>query len=391
MEEKQVGNSKRSLYIVGLSFLSINAILQIYQSLVPLIMQRDFKVSEWKIGMITGAVNVVVCVLLLGLNKIRRTVGKLVFFATILSVALMLTPQSIKHRNVVLFVILVYVGMMALSYIKVMANDFTLRVALPGKENSAMALTKIMSTIGAIIVFIIMYALNNDCMFYAMVLLNVLTVGGIFCIRKHLYRSMDNNGATDSKKSKKALRGRYVKSLVVILLCYTVYDAMLSTFSRYATIVWNMEDNEFALYQSICLITAFIAYIPIGKVSNGRNQKKITLGGIGVMIASLVTLGALSGFHFIAIICLGLIGVAWAAISVNLVPILVYGANEQETSSLVGYYSVMNNIGLIIAPIIAGFLLEYFSYRMLYPWLSGILAVAAIILLFVKCEKNEDE
>ena len=228
-------------------------------------------------------------------------------------------------------------------------------------------------------------------MFYAMVLLNVLTVGGIFCIRKHLYRSMDNNGDTDSKKSKKALRGRYVKSLVVILLCYTVYDAMLSTFSRYATIVWNMEDNEFALYQSICLITAFIAYIPIGKVSNGRNQKKITLGGIGVMIASLVTLGALSGFHFIAIICLGLIGVAWAAISVNLVPILVYGANEQETSSLVGYYSVMNNIGLIIAPIIAGFLLEYFSYRMLYPWLSGILAVAAIILLFVKCEKNEDE
>ena len=391
MEQNQVGSSKKALYIIALNFLAINAILQIYQSLVPLIMQRDFKVSEWKIGMVTGAVNVVVCVLLFALNKVKRTIGMLMIGASILSVALALTPLSIKLGNVILFVALVYAGMVALSYMKVIANDFTLRVAQPGKENSAMALTKIMSAVGGIIVFLIMYVLNDNWMFLAMVVITVLAVGSVFGIREQVCREKDKTDSKDNKKSNSGLSGRNVKALVVILLCYTVYNAMVSTFSRYSTIVWNMKDNDFAIYQSICLVTAFIAYIPIGKISNKDNQKRITIGGIALMIASLVTLGMLPKFHFIAIICFGLIGVAWATISVNLVPILVYGANEEEVSSLVGFYSIMCNVALIAAPIISGFILEYLPYRMLYPLLSGILVVATFIMLMIKCGKKKSE
>lgn len=279
LEQNQVGKSKKALYIIALNFLATNAILQIYQSLVPLIMQRDFMVSEWKIGIVTGAVNVVVCVLLLALNKVRRTIGMLVIGGTILSVALALTPLSIKLGNVVLFVALVYVGMMSISYIKVIANDFILCVASPGKENGAMALTKIMSAIGGIIVFLIMYILNDNCMFWSMVLL----------------------------------------------------------------------------------------------------------------IASMISMAALSEFHFVAIISIGLVGVAWATISVNLVPILVCGANEQEVSSLVGFYSIICNVALIVAPVISGFILEYLPYRMLYPLLSAILVVAIFVLLMTKNEKSKCE
>lgn len=391
MEQNQVGNGKKTLYIVALNFLAINAILQIYQSLVPLIMQRDFKVSEWKIGIVTGAVNVIVCVLLLALNKVRRTVGMLVVGATILAVALALTPLSIKLGNLVLFVALVYVGMISLSYIKVIANDFTLRVALPGKENSAMALTKIMSAIGGIIVFLIMYIMNDNCMFLSMVLLIVLTVGGVFCIREKVCREKDKSDSAVEIKNNNSLGKRSVKALIVILLCYTVYNALVSTFSRYSTIVWKMEDNDFAIYQSICLVTAFIAYIPIGKISNKDNQKRITLIGIVLLIASMIGMAVLSEFHFVAIISIGLIGVAWATISVNLVPILVCGANEQEVSRLVGLYSIMCNIALIAAPVISGFILEYLPYRMLYPLLSGILVVAIFVLLMIKNEKNKCE
>ena len=391
LEQNQVGKSKKALYIIALNFLATNAILQIYQSLVPLIMQRDFKVSEWKIGIVTGAVNVVVCVLLLALNKVRRTIGMLVIGGTILSVALALTPLSIKLGNVVLFVALVYVGMMSISYIKVIANDFILCVASPGKENGAMALTKIMSAIGGIIVFLIMYIVNDNCMFWSMVLLNVLTVGGIYCIRGQVCRSKYESDSEVDQKNNSGLVKRSVKALIVILLCYTVYNALVSTFSRYSTIVWNMEDNDFAIYQSICLVTAFIAYFPIGKISNKDNQKRITIIGMVLLIASMISMAALSEFHFVAIISIGLVGVAWATISVNLVPILVCGANEQEVSSLVGFYSIICNVALIVAPVISGFILEYLPYRMLYPLLSAILVVAIFILLMTKNEKSKCE
>ena len=354
-------------------------------------MQRDFKVAEWKIGIITGAVNVVVCVLLLVLNKIRRTIGMLIIGSSALVVTLALTPMSIQIGNVVFFVVLLYAGMISVSYIKVISNDFTLRVALPGKENSAMALTKITSVIGGIIVLLIMYVLNDNWLFWSMVLLTILTVGGIFCVRNQVCREKEINNTTNNKNDSSGLRGNSIKALIVILLCYTVYDAMTSTFSRYATVVWKMKDNEFALYQSVSMVTAFIAYIPIGKISNKNNQKKITLLGIGLMLGCLIILGLLPRFHFIAVVCLGLIGVAWAAISVNLIPILVLGANEKEVSSLVGYYSIMCNIALVAAPVISGFALEYFSYSMMYPILSGILVTAILVLLIIKSEKVTGE
>ena len=395
LEQNQVGNSKKALYVVALNFIAINAILQIYQSLVPLIMQRDFKVAEWKIGIITGVVNVVVnvvvCVLLLVLNKIRRTIGMLIIGSSALVVTLALTPMSIQIGNVVFFVVLLYAGMISVSYIKVISNDFTLRVALPGKENSAMALTKITSVIGGIIVLLIMYVLNDNWLFWSMVLLTILTVGGIFCVRNQVCREKEINNTTNNKNDSSGLRGNSIKALIVILLCYTVYDAMTSTFSRYATVVWKMKDNEFALYQSVSMVTAFIAYIPIGKISNKNNQKKITLLGIGLMLGCLIILGLLPRFHFIAVVCLGLIGVAWAAISVNLIPIVVLGANEKEVSSLVGYYSIMCNIALVAAPVISGFALEYFSYSMMYPILSGILVTAILVLLIIKSEKVAGE
>lgn len=381
--------SQKTINIIGLSFLSINAIMQIYQSLIPLIMQRDLLLSEWNIGVINATINVIVCMLLLVLSKIKPTVERMVLFAIILSIALAITPLSVKWKNVVFFVILVCIGMIALSYIKVLANDFTLQAASAGKENSAMALTKIMSTVGSLVVLLIMYALRDDYVFYTMILLNATTVSGVYCVRKNICKEKGNIKNEVSQKISKGLKGETIKILFVILLCYTVYDAMLGTFSRYATKVWNMANNDFAIYQSICLIAAFIAYIPIGKLANEKNQKKITLSGLILMIIGLISMGLMKEFHFFVIIFLALVGIGWAAIAVNIIPILIYGVTTEEVSRLVGYYSVMTNISLIIAPIISGYVLTHLTYRMLYPILAIFLILAIFVLLFSKCENKE--
>lgn len=377
-------NSKKTLYAIGLNFLSINAILQIYQSLIPLIMQRDFQVSELKIGVVTGVVNFVVCIMLVTFNKMKPRIEVLVLSSIILSVSLTITPVFIHYKKLVVFVGLFYVGMLALSLAKVLSNNFTLQVAPEGKENGAMALTKIMSTLGGLVALLIMYFLSDNSVFYAMGFFNVAIIILLVYFRKNIHEKKDNSGKTIKQETDKTEIWKRVVILFVILLSYTVYDSLLSTFSRYATNVWKMEDNGFALYQSLCLVAAFIAYIPIGKCSNKDNQKKMTIIGLLLMAIGMFGMNYLESFHYVNVLLLALIGVGWAAIAVNVVPILVNGARPKEVSRLVGYYSVMSNISLIMAPAISGVILEYLSYQVLYYFLVGLLLVASVILIFYK-------
>lgn len=384
MNMDSTSENKKALYNIALIFLSINATLQVYQSLVPLILQKDFHISELTIGIITGGTNLIVCLTLFILNKIKPSLSLQVLSSVLLSIVLAIIPFSVKQNHLEIFVLLFCSGMMTLSFTKVLANDFTLQIAPAGKENSAMALTKIASTLGGLVALIIMFLMNNSFAFYAMVLLNLIAVGGLFYTRKTINGNIENNLKSKQKKVTTCSIGTRVITLFIILLSYTVYDAMLSTFSRYATNVWNMNNNDFAIYQSICLIAAFIAYIPIGKIANEENQKKWTLFGLIAMAAGLFSINLFPTFHYAVILPFIAVGVGWAAIAVNIVPILVHNATPKETSRLVGFYSIMSNISLIIAPTLSGIILEFATYRVLYCALASLLIFAACLLFTLK-------
>ena len=389
MEQNLARKNKTTLYALGIKFLSINAILQIFQSLVPLIMQRDLQISELWIGVVTGGVNLIVCLMLLAFSKMKHTINMLLAFSMVLSVSLIVTPLSVKHQSNILFVLMFCVGMMTLSFIKVLANDFTLQVAPAGRENGAIALTKITSTLGGLVALIIMFFLRDEYVFYAMGLLNIVAAVVLFYLRSNIRERAENGDESKRQGNDIGVIRKRAIVLIIILLCYTVYDVMLSTFSRYAANVWSMENNEFAIYQSICLVAAFIAYIPIGKWANEKNQKNFTIIGLILMAVGLFAIGQFAKFHFSVIVFFVLIGVGWAAIAVNIMPILVRGAMHEEVSRLVSYYSVMSNISLVMAPIISGFVLEYLSYRSLYPILAGILIIATCLLFVVECKDEK--
>ena len=215
MSKDSHSNSKKTLYAIGLNFLSINAILQIYQSLIPLIMQRDFQVSELKIGVVTGVVNFVVCIMLVTFNKMKPRIEVLVLSSIILSVSLTITPVFIHYKKLVVFVGLFYVGMLALSLAKVLSNNFTLQVAPEGKENGAMALTKIMSTLGGLVALLIMYFLSDNSVFYAMGFFNVAIIILLVYFRKNIHEKKDNSGKNISIEDPKGVAG-------------TVYDTAVS-------------------------------------------------------------------------------------------------------------------------------------------------------------------
>ena len=62
---------KNVLFVVSLCFFAVNIVIQMHGNVVPLSFQREFGLSEWMIGTITGAVNLMVSLVLLLTNRFR--------------------------------------------------------------------------------------------------------------------------------------------------------------------------------------------------------------------------------------------------------------------------------------------------------------------------------
>ncbi|MBQ1931545.1 MAG: MFS transporter, partial [Lachnospiraceae bacterium] len=105
-------NYKRTFFI-GLAFLSISAFWQMYDNVIPLILQRSFHLNEAVTGAIMAADNVLAVVLLplLGAlsDKVDTPFGKRTPFivgGTALAVFfMMILPMADNSRNLPLFVI----------------------------------------------------------------------------------------------------------------------------------------------------------------------------------------------------------------------------------------------------------------------------------------------
>ena len=105
----------------------------------------------------------------------------------------------------------------------------------------------------------------------------------------------------------------------------------------------------------VATVTAVIAYIPIAKVSAKLGRKKTILIGIG-----------------------------WASINVNSLPMVVEMCSSADVGKYTGYYYTFSMSAQVITPILSGFLMENISYRVLFPYAVIFSALAFFTMTQVK-------
>lgn len=85
-------------------------------------------------------------------------------------------------------------------------------------------------------------------------------------------------------------------------------------------------------------------------------------------------------YHLVINVGFALIGVAWAAINVNSLPIVIAISSYGNVGKYTGYYYVFSMAAQIMTPVFSGFFLEYVSYRTLFPY-ALIFTVLAFITM----------
>lgn len=404
-------NTKRTFFI-GLAFLSISAFWQLYDNIIPLILQNTFLIGETLTGVIMALDNALALFLLpfFGAlsDKTNTRLGKrtpFIVVGTLISVAFMLLiPYADSTKNFPLFFIALGVVLLSMSLYRSPAVALMPDLTPKPLRSKANAIINLMGAVGAIFSLMMMTILipkiDNPSYFYVFLTIGILMVSAVVVLlltikENKLSKEMQslNDKQDEEEKFTKGDSGDKMpqdvkKSLYFILasifLWFTAYNAVTTAFSRYATKVWNLQGGGFANALLVATGAAILSYIPIGFISSRIGRKKTIIIGI-----SLMSLSYFFGFLFVEYsslinIVFAFTGIGWAAISVNSYPMVVEMSSSSDIGKYTGLYYTFSMSAQIFTPILSGFLLENVSYRTLFPYSVFFSLASLVTMLFVK-------
>ena len=179
--------------------------------------------------------------------------------------------------------------------------------------------------------------------------------------------------------------------LISIFLWFTAYNAVTTAFSRYARTVWGMEGGGFANCLMVATVAAIISYIPIGVISAKVGRKKTIMGGLVLMLISFFAAIFFTEYHAVINLGFALIGMGWAAVSVNSLPMVVEMCSSEDVGKYTGLYYTFSMSAQIVTPILSGAFLQYVSYRTLFPYACVFTVAAMITMSMVHHGDNKPE
>ncbi|MBQ3662071.1 MAG: MFS transporter, partial [Firmicutes bacterium] len=86
-----------------------------------------------------------------------------------------------------------------------------------------------------------------------------------------------------------------------------------------------------------------------------------------------------------------LVGLAWAAINVNSLPMVVEMCKGSDIGKFTGYYYTASMAAQIVTPILAGTLMRSVSYKILFPYAAVFVALSFLTMTRVQHGDNRPE
>ena len=421
-------NYKRT-FLIGLAFLSICSFWQMYDNIIPLILQNTYHLGETMTGAVMALDNVLAIFLLpvFGTlsDKVHTKLGRRMPFivaGTILAVIFMMLLPMIDNAekarwgtaesfsNQVIFLAVLFFTLVSMGLYRSPAVALMPDVTPNHLRSRANAVINLMGAVGGVYALIMIKVLVGKGetpdylpLFASIAAVMAIAVGIlVITIRENKLREevekaeaantekveekaiaegveaageieavadTEQSGATGKVKGmpKEVKRSMYFM-LASIFLWFTAYNAVTTAFSRYTKVVWKMEGGSFANCLMVATVAAILSYIPIGNISAKIGRKKTIMGGVLLMAACYGAAIFAREYHPIINVAFALIGVAWAAINVNSYPMIVAMSSGSDVGKFTGTYYTFSMAAQILTPVLSGFLLENVSYNTLFPY-----------------------
>ncbi len=192
-----------------------------------------------------------------------------------------------------------------------------------------------------------------------------------------------------------AVKKSFFLLLASIFLWFMGYNAITTSFSKYAHVYWGLEGGAFAYTLIIAQVAAVAAYIPVGIIATRIGRKKTILGGVAMLAIAFGSCLFFKSFAGLIFFFFVLAGFGWAAINVNSFPMVVEMSKGADIGKYTGYYYTASQSAQIVTPILSGLVLEYgykflgsadpnAGYVFLFPYGALFVALSFVTMLFVR-------
>lgn len=422
-------DTKRTV-LVGFAFLSICAFWQMYDNLVPLILTNTFHLNETISGAIMAADNVMALFLLPlfgGLSdKCTSRLGRrrpFILFGTLAAICLMLLLPLFADSyhaapgggKIALFICVLGLLLVAMGTYRSPAVALMPDITPKPLRSKANAIINLMGAVGGILYLLIttfLYHVKSETYvsffplfaIVAGIMAAALAVVMFFVNEPELVKKQQEydrkhpeDDLTEHTAQGDTLPADVKKSLTFLLvsisLWFVGYNGVSTWFSVYAENIWGMSLGQANTCLTIATGGAILSYIPIGTVASRIGRRKtIRFGTLllsGSFLAAFLLTMALEGFSPVLYVLFLLVGLAWASINVNSLPMVVEMCKGSEVGKFTGLYYTFSMSAQIITPIVAGWLLRNVSYRALFPYAAIFVFASFLTMGFVRHGDNK--
>ncbi len=421
-------NSKRTI-LVGLAFLSICAFWQMYDGVVPKILTETFHLNETLSGAIMAADNILALFLLPFFgslsDKTNTRLGKrtpYILFGTACAVLLMnllpLLDNSFAAAPApwkqVVFVVVLGLILVAMGTYRSPAVALMPDVTPKPLRSKANAIINLMGAVGGIIYLLVaavlypnskiaglahvdyqpLFMIVSGLMAFAVAVLLLTVREPKLAAENAAYEAAhpEENLAEDNGSGREVLPKEVKRSLGFLLasicLWFVGYNGVTTWFTVYIGEVMGQGLGGASTCLMIATGGAIISYIPIGVLAGKIGRKRTIQCGICLLTLCFalgyVLTHTFDGINFVMFAVFALVGLAWAAINVNSLPMVVEMCRGSDIGKFTGYYYTFSMSAQVITPILAGTLLRNVGYWTLFPYAAVFVGLSFVTMYFVR-------
>ena len=420
---------------IGFAFLSIGAFWQMYNGVIPLILSNTFHLNETISGAIMALDNVLGLFLLPLFGGISdRCTSKLgrrkpfILFGTIAAVILMLLIPLIDnsyYADPTMMKEILFIGILGVLLV-VMGTYRCPAVALMPDctpkplRSQGNAIINLMGAIGGIFYLIISTVLYSsgsartqkehvDYLLLFMIVAGLMLLALVIVMttvnevkitaeiaeleKEHPEWNLAEDDGSGSEELPKDVKRSLFFVLLSVMLWFISYNALQTWFTTFANREWGMALGNADMCLTVATLGAILTYVPSGALSAKLGRKKTILLGVAMMAACflfgfifyLSFTGTLSGSKvYIFYVLLFVVGMGWAFINVNSLPMVIEMCKGSDVGQFTGYYYTFSMTAQILSPILCGALLRYVGYGTFLPFAFCFMLAAFITMQFVK-------
>ena len=405
MREKQTFSVSKT-FLLGFGFFGVSVIWSLYNAYVPIFLKSTFGLRSSVIGSIMTIDNVLAIALLpfLGAlsDRTRTRLGRRRPYILVGSCLALIFFVLVPYFNtaqilglMMLAIILMNLSMALFrSPVVALMPDIT-----PSKYRSqANGIINFMGGLGALLVFFggkplydreisLPFLVGGLVMFAASMLV-------VIFIRERLPEPAEPGGGKTSFRAsiqelaanlKDVVAGE--KSLFFILLgilfWFIGFNSIETFFTSYAKYHLGMEESTGALILGFFSVTFMVTSIASGFLGSriGRNRT-IRVGLVVLVVILLISLFIRQFLPLALVFVLG--GFGWALVNVNSLPMVVDMTTLAKVGGYTGLYYFFSQAANIVAPPLAGVLIDAFGYASLMIFAAAMFLLAFFIMSFVK-------